>query len=223
MMLSRRLLNLIGSLVVLGALLAGTVLIALPVYVESFELRNEEARIAASNQLLASQIAGLQTQEAELPAIEKELARLARQVAVRPQLDDVTGLVVNAAREVGAEVESVDFGEPGAFVPRSTETVVAGLPQTAVEVRRALGGNGEAAPAETTGEADAANSTELQFPVTIVVSTKDAGGAIRFLDEIRRGPRLIQITTAIAATDTADSKDQVTLTVTGFVFVRING
>lgn len=235
---SRRLINLAGTLLVLIALVAGTMLTALPIYFESLELNGQERTVAQSNQLLQVQIDGLRSQEAEMPQVEQELAALDGQLPSIPQLDDATQLVVRAAGAARATITSVEFGEFATFAARDSLALVDKLPQTATAVTPPgtepdtdeVNGNGAVtdgatdAPDDATASAgDAATpapaaDNDLQFPVTIVVTVVDHAGASRFLDELRAGPRLLQIDTATATTD----DEEMTLTVSGLVFVSRN-
>ncbi|MCA0250950.1 MAG: hypothetical protein LCH76_01395 [Actinobacteria bacterium] len=243
---SRRLINLIGTLLVLIALVAGTILTALPIYFESIEINGQEHRVAASNQLLQNQITTLQAQEAEIPQIEQELADLHSQLPRIPQLDDVSQLVINAARKTDAAINRVEFSEVEPFVARDDAAVLDQLPQTATGVSApADDPNGSeaaandavtdstepedgASPEESTtpkaDESPAAPRTletadEWQFPVTIEVAVSTQVAASRFLDELRVGPRLLRIDTV---TSKMDDDGKVELTINGFVFISRN-
>lgn len=236
---SRRLINLAGTLLVVVALVAGTMLTALPIFFESRELNAQERDVAAANQLLQTQIDVLRAKEAELPVVEQDLAELHEQFPGIPQLDDATQLVVNAAGKVDAAIESVQFGSFEPFAPRDAAVIAEQLPQTATGVTPSAepeengtngngDGSGEAGVADgsptDTGASPAAPAApgiegQLQFPVTIAVNAPDQAAANRFLDELRDGPRLLRIDTVNASTGEDDS---VTLTVTGFVFVSLS-
>lgn len=241
---SRRLINLAGTLLVVVALVAGTMLTALPIFFESRELNAQERDVAAANQLLQTQIDVLHAEEAELPEVEQDLAELHKQFPGIPQLDDATQLVVKAAGKVDAAIESVQFGSFEPFAPRDAAVIAEQLPQTATGVtpsaepeENGTNGNGDGTNGDGSGEAGVADGSptdtgaspaapaapgiegQLQFPVTIAVNAPDQAAANRFLDELRDGPRLLRIDTVNASTGEDDS---VTLTVTGFVFVSLS-
>jgi len=237
MIISRRLINIVGTLVAIVVLLAGTLLMAVPVYFESLELRGQAAGIAASNQLLVTQIDGLKAQEARMPEIEEDLAGLHRQLPAIPQLDDVSQLAIRAAAESKSVLLSVEYGDPTGFSTRDLETVIEGLPRTATNrTPNADAGapaeNGGATEGEdaTTGEDEgsgdpaappAEGAEQLQFPMTINASVPDMAAATRFMDELRAGPRLLQLETALSETTARGDEDSITLTITGLVFVRL--
>ena len=236
---SRRLINLAGTLLVVIALVAGTMLTALPIYLESRDLNTQEREVAAANQLLQTQIDVLRAKEAELPEVERELAELHRQFPGIPQLDDASQLVVKAAGKVDAAIESIKFDSFAPFASRDAAAVAEQLPQTATSVTppdepEANGKNGNgsgdaAASEDATTETDPSPTSttpapgadgELQFPVAITVVVPDQNAANRFLDELRAGPRLLRIDAVTATSD--DDWPKLTLTITGFVFVSLS-
>lgn len=231
MTLPRRLINVAGTLAVVVALVAGTLLIALPVYLESIEVRNEKAEVAAANRLLVAQIEGLLAKKAEMPQRKAQLDDLREQLPHIPQLDDLAQLSLRAADKTDGKMESLSFGDPAPFVPRATSEVLSSLPKTSTDVASDKPAD-PAAPGEGSVDADQATPTpgatpggsadaeHLQVPVTITVTVDDTAAAIRYLDELRTGPRLLQIDTASGEIDT--DTDEVSLTVTGLVFVRLN-
>ncbi|MGC3956381.1 MAG: hypothetical protein QM804_19435 [Propionicimonas sp.] len=229
MIISRRLINMVGTLVVAIALVLGTVLTALPIHFESGTLNAQQRDVASSNQVLQAQIDGLRAQEAELPQLEQELADLQQQLPRIPQLDDASQLVVKAADKTNASIVSVTFGDFAPFAARNTAAVIEQLPKTATNVAPSEApspdvASGEAAssedadaptadPVSTTTETE--SPPQLQFPVTINVMVPDQPAANRFLDELRAGPRLVQIDGAQATL----TERGLELTVTGLVFV----
>lgn len=236
MMASRRLINLAGLLLVLIALVAGTMLTALPIYLEARDRNAQEQIVAASNQLLQSQIDALRSQEAAMPQTEQELADLHRQLPGIPQLDDVIRLVVRASGKVNAAIDNVGFGSYAPFAARAGDDLISQLPQTATGLGSAAGDpaavatDDDQAPADTAADGttpatpDSASpqpttADQLQFPVTISVTVADQAAASRFLDELRAGPRLLQIDTVNATTGEAGA---ISLTVTGLVFVSLS-
>jgi len=57
--------------------------------------------------------------------------------------------------------------------------------------------------------------------MTINAAAPDMAAATRFMDELRAGPRLLQLDTATSATNAQGDEDSITLTITGLVFVRL--
>lgn len=229
----RRLISLVGTLVVIVTLVAGTLLMALPVYIESRDIKNEETRVAAANQVLVAQIEGLRAKEAEMPQVNAELAGLRTELPHTPQLDDAVKLALRAASTAGGTVTEASFGDVTGFVPRTIDTVLESLPKTATDVKSAQsdpaptngdGSEGDSATsgsdAGTTGNGPdtAAGAAQLQVPVTITVTVPNPTAAARFLDALREGPRLLQIETVAGVLD--PESDEVTLTVNGLVFVQ---
>lgn len=234
MIASRRLINLAGILLVVIALAVGTILTAVPIYLESRSLNAQEQDVAAANRLIQTQIDALHAKEAELPQVEQDLADLHNQLPRIPQLDDATQLVVKAADKVKASIQSVEFGDAMPFAARDAGMVIDQLPQTATNVStddpNSIETNGDAADAAGPegSEADASSKpvpagpepvNRLQFQVTIKVTAPDQVAANRFLDEVRSGPRLFQIDTVTGETD---EDSAISLTVTGLVFVSLS-
>lgn len=241
MIASRRLINLAGTLLVAIALVAGTMLTALPIYLESRDLNDQERHVAASNQLLQTQIDALQAKEAELPQVEQDLADLHGQLPRIPKLDDVTQLVVKAAGKSDTAIKSIDFGDIVPFAVRDAEAVIAQLPQTATGVAPNANGDSSNANGDSSTEAGSAEGAttdssagdagptakpapptpdQLQVPVTIGVNAADQASANRFLDELRIGQRLLRIDAVTATSD--DDWPKLTLTITGFAFVSLS-
>ena len=228
MAMQRRLISLIGTLVVIIALTTSTLLVALPVYMESRDIKNQEAQVAASNQILVARIDALRAQEAELPQIQAELGELRAELPHIPQLDDVVKLALRAAADVDGTVLGVEFSAPTGFKPRAPEDVLTGLPDSAVGVTASSPPaenteSSEPSTADPAGDAPkperTADAERLQIPVTITVTAATTTAAARFLDELREGPRLLQIDTTTGVLDA--ETDQVNLTVTGLVFVQV--
>lgn len=234
MMMQRRLISLVGTLVVLIVLVAGTLLMALPVYIESKDIKNEEARVAASNELLVAQINGLRLKQAEMPTIEGELAELRTELPPIPQLEDVVRLTLRAASEADGSVTGVGFNDPTEFLPRAESDILPSVPTSATEVT--TGGDDPAKPpagddpatvsgdpetgtgAEAKPPSAATGAAQLQVSVSLTVSVPSPAAAARFLDTLREGPRLLRIDMVTATSDT--DSDTLTLLVDGVVFMQ---
>lgn len=230
MNMQRRLISLVGTLVVIVALVAGTLLMALPVYLESRDIKNEEAQVAASNEVLVARIGALRAKQAEMPQIEEALGDLRSELPHTPQLDDVVKLALRAAGEVKGNVSGVAFGDPAEFRPRAGDDVLVSLPKTATDVEtKQEDPDVPTAQDPTVADPDAggtdssqvpasASAAQLQVPVSITVSVPTTTAAARFLDGLREGPRLLQVDTVAGVLD--EENDAVTLTVNGLVFVQ---
>ena len=232
MSMQRRLINLVGTLVVLIALVAGTLLMALPVYIESRDIKNEEAQVAASNELLFAQINALRAKQAEMPQLEAELAELRNELPHIPRLEDVVGLTLRAVSEVDGSVTGVSFTGPIDFLPRADSDILPSLPASATEVTPGGQAPAQPPPAEDpAGESDPSTGAEaeapppaptgaaqLQVSVSLTVSVPSPIAAARFIDELREGPRLLRIDTVTATSDA--EADTLTLLEDGVVFVQ---
>jgi len=201
-MLPKRLINLIGTVLALGLIAAGLLLIAGPVFLGSFEVEAQRITVAQSNDLLAAQVSALAEQAADLPALESELAGLRRGIPMSAGMDQVSALAVKAADGAGVELQSFDVGATAIFAPP-----VGKLAEGAAE-----------APAPAEG-ADAAEEPRQQVSVSIVVESDSGTEAADFVDRLRKGPRLLQI---VQVVNTASSVATVkgTTTVTALAFVQ---
>ncbi|MDQ7993839.1 MAG: hypothetical protein REI45_14305, partial [Propionicimonas sp.] len=161
-----------------------------------------------------------------------DLADLHDQLPPLPQLDDASELVVKAAERTGASIDTIEYGEIKPFAARDTKTVFEDLPESATN----LGGSQPAAEpaaeadpddaadpaseptAGSTGES-AAGADQLQFPITISVIAPDQAAVFRFLDELRAGPRLLQITTVNSSTE--EGQPEIELKIEALVFTSL--
>ena len=232
MSMQRRLISLVGTLVVLIALVAGTLLMALPVYIESRDIKNEEAQVAASNELLFAQINALRAKQAEMPQLEAELAELRNELPHIPRLEDAVKLTLRAVSEVDGSFTGVSFGEPTDFLPRADSDILPSLPASATEV--APGGQAPAQPPaaeDPTGDSDQGTgagaqapppaptgAAQLQVSVSLTVTVPSPIAAARLLDGLREGPRLLRIDTVTATSDSESG--ELSLLIDGVVFVQ---
>ena len=231
MTMQRRLISLVGTLVVLIALIAGTLLMALPVYIESRDIKNEEAQVAASNELLIAQINALRAKQAEMPRLESELAELRNELPHIPRLEDVVRLTLRAVSEVDGSITGISFNDPTDFLPRADSDILPSLPASATEVTSGAGPAQPPAAEDPTAEAEPdagagaetpppapTGAAQRQVSVSLTVKVSSPIAAARFLDELREGPRLLRIDTVTATSDS--ESDELTLLVDGVVFVQ---
>ncbi len=216
---SKQLINVLGIVVVVGIVVAGIALIALPLYSNAQATDASTRQVAQTNEIYQIQVAQLSADKDRIDEIDADVAELRREITDIPQLDDVMELVVAAAAANGATIESVTVADPEAWSPRTglsdseadtsaapTETEPSGEATAADEAPAD-------AAAAVTPPADAADSPQRQIPVTIEVTIADAAAAAAFVDALRTGPRLIA---PIDAT-----LEDGTLTVAALAFVRI--
>lgn len=241
MSVSRRLINLAGALLVVVVFVVGVLLFAAPVYTQSIEVFAQKLAIEDSNRELQAKIDSLEQQKAQLPEIQKEVASLRGQIPGRAQTDDISRLVVESSRAAGVDIVKINYEDWAPFLPNTVqESAPLGAAAAPQESADGVASDGAAptsaptaGPAATdpattdaaTGQAQSANpetgSTDVEIPVTIDLKGDSIDQLSRFLDELRKGPRLLQIDSAIATGDKAESAG-IALTVKGFIFVRID-
>lgn len=204
MNLGKHTINLIGTIVVGVILLAGLLLGALPLYNEANENKDEASRIQQQNAIQRHQVTLLASKEAERAQIESKVQALQEQIASDANLDGIIRVVTAADAADSVQLRKI---EPGAITPFTPATA----PVEGEEKKAAAGA--------ATGDADDAEPAALeQIPLTIEAGTKNVADAIAFLDDLRKGPRLMSNVQSVI-TRTGDEKYPFTVTVTGFTFV----
>lgn len=227
MRLSRRLINILGVLLVAVVLIAGGLLGAMPVLLEASSTDQEADEVVSANELHELQVVRLRAEQERFDEIEASLSALRAQIPADDQLDDVFAIVNSAARSTDATIESATAGEPAAWVERAApapdEDAAATVPPAAgAPVSEETAPATETSPAEgNAGTAPASPEAapappETEVPFTIVVRLPDTAAAARFIDALGAGPRLLSIT-HVAMTETAG---EFTLTVDALTFVR---
>ena len=126
MTVSKQLINLLGMVVLLATLVAGTVLIALPLYTQSQSTDLEAREVSQSNDVYSMQVDQLTADAERIDEITASVGRLRTQIPAHPKLDDVYELVVSAAAGAEALVVSAVAGEPVAWVPRTQILIESG-------------------------------------------------------------------------------------------------
>lgn len=196
MNLPKRLVNLLGMLAVMVALVAGLLLVALPVYLGSRDVETETEAVAQSNQVTALQIDGLAAQQGNLPTLKDELSELRGEITDLPRLDAVSALVVRSAAASDSKLTSFNVGEPAPYAPP------AGVPLT-----------DRAAPAPAPSSEP---GTPQQVQVAVGVTASTQAEISRFVDELREGPRLVQV----VGVKTGVRDDLFEATVTAIAFIQ---
>lgn len=218
----RRLINILGLLVVFAVLVVGTVLGALPLYLESLNVRVERATVAMSNDQLASQIDALRVQRDELPEIEADLDALRAQLPAAAQLNDASALVVRAARAAQVAVVSIDYGEAELFSAPGVEPDANANAAPLADPETAAATPDEPLAADEDG-AMSEPGERLQVPVTISVTAESIARIPRLLDELRKGARLLRVTsTSVTHSGEPSAKQPVAATITGLAFARLD-
>ncbi|MDX2377138.1 hypothetical protein M4I32_10040 [Microbacterium sp. LRZ72] len=228
MSIQRQLINVGGGMIVAGALLAGILLIAMPLFLQSNRTGDEADRVAQQNSVYDVQVQGLQAQAEDLPAIRARVDDLRAQIREQNRHDDVFEIIAEAARSTGARVVSITAADAGEWSLRTSQTADGAAQSSAADAAAPAPATPEdATPADETGtpptdgatpgsaDADPA-SPRQQIPFAIAVTADDPAQAVRFIDELGQGPRLIAIDNA-TLNPTGEGYD---LTVNALSFVR---
>ncbi|HOC14276.1 MAG TPA: hypothetical protein PKJ61_10420 [Propionicimonas sp.] len=200
MNLPKRLINLIGTVLVVGMLAVGIFMVAWPLYTGHLEVEAQRLSVAQSNDVQAARIQELAKQQAELPALTAELDGLRQQIPVTASLDQASKLAVAAAKATGSHLQTFAVGDTVAFTPP------AGVVTDAAA----------AAPAPAPTDGSAAESPRLQTSVSFTITTDSTAQVAEFVDKLRTGSRLVQIVQVLVSTG-----DEVPVVVTGTVTALI--
>ena len=119
--MTRQLINLIGGLVAVLVLVAGVLLIGLPMYSGSKAANAEADDVARSNDTQQSVIDGLRAQQAKFDELEAEVSQLRQQIAAEPRVDDILALAIAGAAEHGGTIDSLTATEAEPFAVRGAE------------------------------------------------------------------------------------------------------
>lgn len=233
MNIPKQLINLLGAVVVIGVVVAGIALIALPMYGSSQTTDASARRVAQTNDVYDIQVQTLAAERERMDEITADLASLRRQIAAIPQLDDVFEIVIASAADTGATITSVTASDPEPWAPRGAapddptatapadESATADAEPTETSPSELSPTESQASAPETdaadgAATAPAGGATEpapsQQVPLTIVVELADASQAAAFIDALGRGPRLLAPIDGTLADGT--------LTVTALAFIR---
>ncbi|MFI8594786.1 hypothetical protein ACIGCK_10220 [Microbacterium sp. NPDC078428] len=219
-MIAKQLINVAGALVVLGALLAGVLLAALPLFLKADQTHQAAATVEQGNVVYDAQVQSLRADAARFDAISADVAELREQIPADVRSDDVFEIVGAAAAETGVTIVSVAAVDPETW----TEPAAADSDQqdaAATVPEEAAASTPAPAPSAPPGAEPApdAESPRTQVPFSIAVQAADPAQAVAFIDALGRGPRLVSIEHA-ALSPTTDGYD---LTVAALTFVRLDG
>ncbi|MDQ2698910.1 MAG: hypothetical protein M3Y46_08970 [Actinomycetota bacterium] len=227
MNIPRQMINLIGIVLVVGILVAGIALIALPPYGSAQAIDTDTRSVAQTNGLYEIRVTSLSVDAERIDEITADVTQLRLEIPASSHLDDVVQIAVDAAVETGVTIEGFEAAAPEAWAPRTGlgEDGQQAAPTDAPETTSDAGTTEGDAPApEATADGtdpattppvegtDAAASPQRQIPVTIRVAVPSAEAAAAFMDALGRGPRLL-----LPIDGTLDGP---TLTVTALALVR---
>lgn len=233
----KQLINIIGVVVVVAVLVAGSILIALPMFLQSVSTAAEAVNVSSTNALYAQQVAHLQEEEARLDETTAEVASLRAQIPAIARNDDVFEIVGDAANASGATVVSVTAAQSQqwALPTGPLEDSATSADPAAVPVDGSAPAEGTAQPADDAAAATSETATgttdqgvapaegevigpEVQIPYSISVKVDNPGDAARFLDALSMGPRLVSIVSSTLAEN--EEEDAYTLDVEALALVR---
>ncbi len=209
--MNKQIISLIGGLVAAGVLVLAFVAGVVPQLTAANSTNAQAAQVDATNQAYRAQITQLQRAKENIGQTQASVAQLHTQISADPLNWQVFRQIAVAADAAKATVESIDADDPVAFVQQAAP-VPAGSPTPAptptptpapspsANTDAGAAASGTASTAPATASADG----RLQVPFTISVTVPDAKAAIAFLDGLRKGPRLIGVVTATAASQSAD-------------------
>lgn len=200
--MAKGIITLIGLVVSLGVIALGTVLVALPVFLQSLSVEGQTATVANTNVVYQAQVDNLRKQQEDIDTINASVATLRAQIPAAGQFDDVFEVIGRAAAAAEVDIVSITAGDQVAFAPhigpateapqvpaQSTDTATdAGIDQTD-------NGATEAAPTEV----PVSGRQQVDFALQVTASGMDQ--VTTFLDALRGGPRLLSNMTATAVTN----------------------
>lgn len=206
MNIPRQMINLIGVVLVVGILVAGIALIALPPYGSAQAIAADTRSVAQTNELYQVRVTALSEAAEHVDELNADVAQLRLEIPAASHLDDVVQIAVDAAAETGSTIEGFEATELEAWTARTgigedgeqaapTDAPAADTPDPAAtegeaSTPDATAGSADAATTAT-GATDAADSPQRQIPVTIRVAVTSPESAAAFLDALGRGPRLL--------------------------------
>ncbi|WP_409048540.1 hypothetical protein AB2L57_08195 [Microbacterium sp. HA-8] len=219
----KQFINLIGAILVIAVIVAGILLLAVPLFVNASQTGESAQSVAASNAAYAVRVATLEAESERLDEIESDLAELRAEIPAASDLDDVFELVATAAQQAGVTVVSAtaSTSEPWAARTAAVSTDAAVAPDAPADAQAPADGTTDAAASgtetsETAGGAASTDSGRVQVPFTIIVEAADPDAAARFLDALAQGPRLI----AVVQSSLVDDAESPRLTVNALTFVQ---
>jgi hypothetical protein len=219
----KQFINLIGAILVIAVIVAGILLLAVPLFVNASQTGESSQSVAASNAAYAVRVATLEAESDRIDEIESDLAELRAEIPAASDLDDVFEIVATAAQQAGVTVVSAtaSTSEPWTARSAAVSTDVAAAPAAPADEQAPADDTTDAAvsgteASETAGGAASTDSGRVQVPFTIIVDAADPDAAARFLDALAQGPRLI----AVVQSSLVDDAESPRLTVNALTFVQ---
>lgn len=229
--MGKQLVNVLGLVVVAAILVAGTVLIGLPMITQSFATNAQAQAVDQSNMQTAAKVTALQSEKKDISALTSQVNALQEQIPSTNKQDDVFEAVASAAAATGVTVKSVKAYDTVAWQARTTVestdasaadasgsgsgatqgSVATPAPTPAPTSTPSPSGSSTPPPAPTTS----ASSAQEQIPFEIIVYVPDAASAAAFIDALGKGPRLLGI--VHAALDRPQETLELTVNALAFV------
>lgn len=211
MNLPKNLINLLGLVVVVGVVVAGLLLVALPMWGGAQKTQASAASVAQTNAIYDAQLQALRVASERTDEIDASLQELGAEISSIPQMDDVFEIVAEAASSTGVVIVSIKAGDLEAWVPRApvtefsdpanpgqpseeaaTESPTDSSTAPTAETDASSGAGDAGAGATDAGNgADGEVSPQQQVTVTIEVTAPSAAAAAAFIDALGLGPRLL--------------------------------
>ncbi len=174
----RRLINLIGATTAAVILIAGSLLVVLPLFSAAQNATAQAAAAAKSDEQMRAQLAELARQEPWQTEARNGLARARWMIPAQDELRDASALASAAAKSSGARIVAISYSGRQVFTPPTG----AGIGED---------GRPIAPPA-----AAEPNTPQVQLPVTFEAEVSSMAQAAAFMDGLRIGPRLVQVVQA---------------------------
>jgi Tfp pilus assembly protein PilO len=208
------------TVVLMIAVVAGGWLLAVqPALASAVAADDTRTDVRSQNDAMRAEVAALQAAEANLPALQKDVAKLNASI---PTTDDSSALIhgINdLARNADVVVDGITLEDPQPYAP----------PQAAAPAVEAPADETATAGTEATVDllqpASDPRITPANFvlvPVTVAVSGS-FGDVLDFVHGVQTGPRLFLVNKLTTAADAEGNGSKVSANVGGFVYVLLDG
>lgn len=220
MNLPKKLINILGGTVVLGILVAGVTVVALPVFLKATDLdsqRQQEQQANASRQI---QVEALRNQAKARASLDADVTGLKRQIPADRDVDSVLDTAVSAAAASGTTITAVavqdsvgfalaDGGDPETAAPAASKATATSTPS----------GGTATGTGTSTGSGTSAGATTgaSQFRVKITVHAENTDKVTGFVEALRTGSRLLRIDGVTVTAGTVGDGVNADVTVDAFV------
>jgi hypothetical protein len=203
----KQLINVVGIVICVGILALAITLVAIPIFFQSLATNAQTAQVDQTNDVYQAQLEGLRADRERMAEIEASVTELRTQIPLDNELDEVFEIVARAASDANVQVQTVTAGENTAFETRTAPLGIGAVAEPS-----------PAEPQDDTIDAEDPDSTQpgegsttgpmaeaapsggrQQVDFTIVVSAARLEDAVRFLEQLRSGPRLLSAVDSIVA------------------------